>query len=800
MMQQLRDSCPTLEGLPRELLLEIAGYLEFLEDIASLSSANKAFYTLFDLILYQEDAKPYHRHSIYWAAEHASVAVAQKALDAGTPVNDQSRQSRSFEQMVGKLFYATWPEFYQGAMGGVAPKQFNIHHSCPLDMVRLVELLLQAGADMSIVDYDSIDDKTCNFFSTPLGCAMQATRGPFFQVVHDCHAEVSQNENGCFSALTRAKLAITSGHLSLLEEALAAYPNEELSADLCLSGADGGRELLHGELLHRLAYEDNRLDMCRRLYFWTHGKEADANYLYDDAGVYRRYMMHCAQEAIEAGGSCADVKSGPEWAEFRSIRRLAWTFHQSPAGDGEARRDRSLQDIAIYVRDRQLLELAMSVQGQDNNAPIGPAIDLLRLLQYACSWEDVAWAESIMTDPGLDLTSAEGANALQESIREAIVKGQVDVLRLLLDRVGPSTTDQLPTPRRRSLIAEAVMNCANKTSLMPILGLLFASGADVNRVLADLEAWYPDDTPMYEIETGIHNLCKPGCLELLEQHGILAYRPHIVYLLMACRQHNHDLLQRLLKDGVLSSDSGEHHDSTVGAPLPQTGRSLGLDEQAGRSIGFDEQEGKQMLRTSAYAFCSHFDSSPPYTSEHATEDVKILQAFLTHGGIDLNVRHSHHTVLEKACIAMAGRPAYVPTISWLIENGADFGVMERDLGITIRHKTDAATVSQQLLDAACGVYAGVKFPLAMLETMCRYCKPAVHKSIAKYAAHDADMFKDTAVVQAAMINAAKSNSVSALKALLPHTKGILPAGIIAMTPDRHKNKRAVEYLKAIGAT
>lgn len=750
----------SLDQLPREILIDIGTRL-FLEDIASLSAVSRAFYTLFDPLLYQQDSKPYYRHGIYWAAQNASLAVAQKALDAGTPVNDRSNQG--LNPWSGKLQHEAWPEFVRGQTSAAAPMPLPKRVDIPINMTAVVELLLQAGADMSMLDGDGIRTNMHGFLSTPLGSAMHMVDRQYFDVVRSNHAEVGAN--GCFSPLTRAKLAVVGGHMSQLQDIMSLYFKE-----LDLKGHNG-REL------HLLAYKDDRQDMCRCLYYWTYGKEADANYLCDSNGRFIRYLVDCAQRSIDAGGTCAYVKYENEWAELRSIRGMHWAFMYWIQELGKPRRAVTLLDVAVCIRDRQLLELAVSLEGETLRTP---EAGQLKMLWCACVWGDAAWTDSILDD-GLDLQVDRFAQEFEEILYEVIREGHADCVQVLLRR-GPPIND-LPASDRRSLIAEAIMYCKQKSFLVPILKHLFAAGADATRVFADLETWYPPGTGYWLAEIGLRMLCQPGCIELLEEHGIYVYRPHMLYLYTACEQHNYALVSRLVRDGVLRPCFREEEHTT--GLLPRTDSSIPPEQE-------------KNYKTRNILLHDHCQNLFPST-EYAADDVKILKALLAEG-LDVNFRHYGHSVLEYACLNLRRKHSHSEEmISCLLESGAKVDVMEKDMGFAVPDKSNVAATSRYLLNAMVDVWGSDSMPFVLLEKICRSEEPAARKRVEMYMAHNPDAAKDKNLIDAAMIHAAKANNVGTLQTLMRY-KQELPGGIVSATLKGGVKQRLLNFIMAISVT
>ncbi|CEJ95093.1 hypothetical protein VHEMI10595 [[Torrubiella] hemipterigena] len=763
MMQGGLRTGTTLDQLPREILIDIASCL-FLEDIAHLSAANRTFYAVFDPILYLIDSKPYFSRSIYWAAENASIAVAQKALAAGTSVNEQSNPTP--HNSIRKLQFSTWPEFSSRLPAIRAPRPLAKRIIIPAEMAALVELLLQAGADMTMVDGNALAANLNSFHATPLGYAMYCVDRPYFRAVQGNHAEV--RSNGCFSPLTRAKLAIVGGHLSQLQDILALYASE-----LDLKG-ENGREL------HNLAYKDDRQDMCRCLYYWTHGKEADSSYMCDSTGRFRRYLIDCVQRAVENGAICANVQTDNKWSEFRDIEGIHVTFRYWIDDLGKRRRPTTLTDVAICIRDRELLELAISLEDETVR---NPEVDQLRLLQCALSWGDATWAESLLDDKeGLDLQSDHLAETFVEILYNVIHKGYANCVEMLIRR-GPSITGLPRTVEsRRSIIAETIMYCQSRSSLVVILEHLLKAGADTTQVFADLERWYPKNTGYWLSGIGLRMLCQPGCMELLEQHGICVYRPHRLYLLAACEQHNYALVRRLVDDGVLQPDFNEKPTPTIGLQ-PMTG-AHGDEDYMSESLMND------------YMLHAHCRNRYP-NAKYAADDVKILQLLLTQG-LDINKRHFGHSVLEYACLELRKRHSHAEEmICCLIENGADVGAMEEDMGFTVPDKSDSGVISRYLLDITSHVKAGDRLPLSVLQTICRSDKPTTRKRVDLFMAHNPDILKNKTWIYDAMIQAAVANNVGTLQALMRYAKG-LPRGIVTATRQHGLRLRMLHFLMALG--
>ncbi|CEJ92333.1 hypothetical protein VHEMI07993 [[Torrubiella] hemipterigena] len=525
------------DRIPIEITEQIVSCL-FLEDIANLTAASKSFYSLFDPLLYIEDARPFHRHAIYWAAEKACVTVAKKALAGGTPVNDKTlcTPKTGCYGRLSYLHYDRWPEYRNPHTSHddiIFPKPFKI----PEQMPDLVAVLLEAGADMSAVKGAYKDRDLLSFLSTPIGTALGTVNRPFFEVVRQSHCEI--NEHGAFTPLTLARLAICQGNVPRLEQVLA-----EDTDLLDLQGRDGKE-------LSEMAYKNNQENMCRLLYRYIHGHEADITYLRDKAGRFRTYNVDIAERAIEGGASCNHMYEA-DWSELRAdlkvveALRFWWHDHLRPP---------SLTDVAVKIRDIQLLELAVSYESETLRQP---QLGLRKLLGYACAWGELEWVRWIL-DQGLDLHAQEVKDNYRSPLYAAATAGHIDVVELLLRRgaliSGP------PSPGSRSLVTEVLLYGEKKESTVPVLEMLLAAGCDISLVIEQLKEGYPEPCGYWIKVKCLPNMCQPGCIELLERYNIMVYRPNTVYLFGACDAANGPLIERLLRDGIMSNEFKEPAES-----------------------------------------------------------------------------------------------------------------------------------------------------------------------------------------------------------------------------------------------
>lgn len=138
--------------LPKELLLQIASYLDDMADISRFLRSHRRFYDILVDYLYQYDAVIRHKttdekhpndnsdgasRALRWAAFYGDTALASKAIGAGASVNAETHQSESTEI---KLHYGRRLTVVAVA---VAP-----------DHINMVRFLRQHGAHVNRNDYD----------------------------------------------------------------------------------------------------------------------------------------------------------------------------------------------------------------------------------------------------------------------------------------------------------------------------------------------------------------------------------------------------------------------------------------------------------------------------------------------------------------------------------------------------------------------------------------------------------------------------------------------------------------------
>lgn len=736
---KLDTRLPLLLQLPTEILFAIANRI-FLDDIANLSAVSKAFYAIFDPILYKVDSIPYYRHSIYWAAQHSCLTVARKALDAGTPINTMSDPRQYIDNSLMDFptvhtFEEASDEYSPALAEATVTKRPTINEG----MTAVIELFLQAGADIARLRNEDgspiTREQSAVFNQTPLGQAIRLVDQTYFELVLDNYAEIGTS--GGFSPLTLAKLAIVSGQFLELEGVLSVYAEA-----LDLTGPNG-REL------HHLAYKDDRHDMCRLLYFWAYGKQAHTNFMCDSKGCFRGYRTACAERAIKAGANCADVAHDDDWAEFRSIRGMEDIFKFLVKDSRPSRQVTTLRDVAIHLVDIQLLELSILADGETIQ---NPEAGHLQLLQSACSWGEVAYAKRIL-DRNVNLKLDHLVGAFRDTLCSAIQQGHAECVQLLLLH-GPPISGA-PAPGERSFITEALINCTKPGSLVPILHHLFDAHADATCVVSELEGEEQIRVPPHDISAPgkdisvaldkisdlllntpvnhIHmaTICQPGCMELLEQHGLVLYQPHVAFLETACHEHNTALVQRLINDGMLKPFFCQE-------ALP---RWLALRGCVSGRTG--DEKCKRMRDTILNALFS----LPFYNSHHPAK-LETVQIFLKHGLND-NIRPDDCSVLEYACKYLEDIPDYIEQlIACLINNGIDVDAIAIDAGFApIADDLNPVARSRYLVDIArYSQIIGSYKPVIAIQRLCLQGGNKARKYLDWYLARNPEVVKDTEVI------------------------------------------------------
>lgn len=538
----------SLTDCPTEILEHILSYM-FLEDIANLSVANRRFYAVFDPLLYYEDARPFNRHAIYWAAANASIAVAQKALDGGTPINDRSD---------AKVNTIPTDGVRQDTTERNTSYCVNLTVGKPVqtaNMTALVTFFLKKGATMlSKTDKYKTRPRT-SFSLTPFGHAMAAMPERYFETIQQHYQEVIQL--GEFSNIALVKLAVATGNVDFARETLKA---NVIGRQLC--GGDGY------DLLEGVRYLE--MDAMRAIIMATIDVDG-ASYIdrcaHDTGG--NRDLVTFVKWMVKMGASIKAVNT-EQWADLSAFpdvddaRDRCYKILTHGIGDYIPPHIR-LQYVAYVLANMDILDICV----QSDDAIDGSSQEtLMMMMECACRWGDFRWAK-ILLDRGADIRAfnppGDHPSTLLYDAAETL---NPDLIKLLLDH-GMQASGH-PKDGKRSLLAKVIMcSLGDKKNIVPVLSLLLEAGAEANRVIADIIAGYGSDdakesypewgrdhdefTPeRSERRSCLKELCQPGCLELLERHGLVIYRPDQHYLQGAFSENNVPLLERLLRDDVLN--------------------------------------------------------------------------------------------------------------------------------------------------------------------------------------------------------------------------------------------------------
>lgn len=548
-MPDLTSNSSSLLSCPTEILSCIVSHL-FLEDIANLSIVNKLFYTVFDPLLYYQDAKPYNRYAIYWAAVNASIVVAKRALDAGTPVNDRSNASIEGEKRIVISGYCVNLSVQQSFRSA--------------NMTTLIAFLLREGANMTppittITNWSERDKALSKLRISPFGHALAVMPDVYLITVQQHYQEVSQL--GEFSSTALAKLAVASGNVE--------YAREVLKPETLESGF---WEKNRNDLLQiAKALDDTAMTAMITEALTNTALETDTTVTIkpDSHGRYRESdLLEFVKFMLKDGADICDVNTH-EWWELERFHSADYALERcyrilNELSDGLPT-SISLQRLAYVLGNMDLVDICVQYWDEGNSPET-----LLMMMECACSWGDSRWAK-ILVDRGADVrTSNPSGDHPNDLLYRAAETLDPTLIKLLLDHGAQAAGN--PKDGKRSLIAKVIMcGRGNKKNIVPILVMLLEAGASTDRVFADLDAGYSpygqrvphrtwerdhdELTPDFgKRRSFLEEICQPGCLELLESHGVIIYRPDQCYLYGALNENNMPLLERLLRDRILEAD------------------------------------------------------------------------------------------------------------------------------------------------------------------------------------------------------------------------------------------------------
>lgn len=562
-----------LERYPYDILLYILPHL-FLEDIASLTATSKHYYALLDSCLYREDAKPSNRYAIYWAAVNASVVVARKALAAGTPANDSSDVTIRPWRMSRVVASAPCRHWFNDEANRMdAPFSFQLQAPAPCvnaaDVTATALCLLRAGASLPALRDASSSPEIAKervkefrkFMRTPLAHTVAIFKKAYYEILWEHHDEIAA-ENGHCSGLSLLKLAVATADAGYAEKTLKEHGTEILQtkeASLCLWE------------LARKTTNDTMID-------WVYNAIQKHTPFAKGLALPPRprpTLMEHIYDMLEDGAP-TDNMQDVRWQHLSTFdNRLQYEVmlwreelnlgaYANPLEYGL-----TMDELAQRLEHSALLDLAF--QDHPEIAYDTPEAWEIQL-ESACRWGDADWVRIIL-ERGFDIREEESDSERPSRFLHLAMKPLDPVIIQTLLAHGARAAGRA---KGRSLVAQAIMAGyeEKRTNLVAVLRLLLEAGADTESVVDDMAAGYKMPEQMtrrhsllyYRMlgQTGQTSfkqkervqyqdaLCQPGCLELLQDHGIAVYRRDSYFINGAITQSNVPLLQRLLEDGFLN--------------------------------------------------------------------------------------------------------------------------------------------------------------------------------------------------------------------------------------------------------
>ena len=103
----------SLVSLPAEILQQVGEYVASLSTLNALSRANHRFHSIFDPLLYTQDARRGHRlpasargaAAVRWAAKHGLMRTLQKSLEGGSKVPPRAPWMSVVYEPMGRSVY-----------------------------------------------------------------------------------------------------------------------------------------------------------------------------------------------------------------------------------------------------------------------------------------------------------------------------------------------------------------------------------------------------------------------------------------------------------------------------------------------------------------------------------------------------------------------------------------------------------------------------------------------------------------------------------------------------------------------
>lgn len=511
---------------------------------------------------------------------NGSATVAQKALAAGTLVNDNSgvivfpeRLSSTVEPFNARHWFNGHTEY-----GHPRPPSFVLEPACVsgADITAVVICLVQAGA--SVVPLVKSDDgremqdaskkRFSEFAKTPLAYAVAAFEIGYYQVLWEHRDEIAALGSSS-STLTLFKLAVASGDV--------AYARKRWEEHGC-QGLQTRHVVKKLWKSARQTGNDKMMQWMRALIL-KHTRFASVPTEQPGCQIPLVELVHSMIEAGAPTDNIHDESWRRLWKFDKRVEYEMMRWHEDlDVGRNESPWEYGypLEELALGLENSELLDIAL----QDHSEIAYDTPEAWEMqLECACRWGDATWAKIIL-DRGFDIREEEYGRVRPSRFLYLALPSLNPILIQTLLGHGARAAG-LAAPGRRSLVGKAIMAGykEQKQNLVAVLKLLLEAGADASSAADDIAAGYPKavvEPYRYRQSDGFRHkpkkptprtycqdaLCQPGCLELLESYGASPLHGlNWLFLRSAIEENNIPLLQRLLEDGILnpydpSTDAG----------------------------------------------------------------------------------------------------------------------------------------------------------------------------------------------------------------------------------------------------